>query len=139
MQHRHLQFGPGFRVVLGDAHAQAAEMTLAPGQTEGGPDNRHPGADQWLDVVGGTGEAVVNGEHVALRQGTLLLIRRGDRHAIRNAGTEPLRTLNVYVPPPYTDEGEELPAGRAWGNFAHRRPDRPHVALRLLGADLYAR
>ena len=113
MQHRHHQFGPGFRVVLGDAHAQAAEMTLAPGQTEGGPHNRHPGADQWLYVVGGTGKAVVNGEHVALRQGTLLFIQRGERHAIRNTGLEPLRTLNLYVPPAYTDEGEELPAGRA--------------------------
>ena len=113
LQHRHLQFGLGRRVVLGDAHAQAAEMTLAPGQTEGGPDNRHTGADQWLYVVGGTGEAVVNGEPVALRQGTLLLIQRGDRHAIRNTGTEPLRTLNLYVPPAYNDEGEGLPAGRA--------------------------
>jgi mannose-6-phosphate isomerase-like protein (cupin superfamily) len=100
-------------VVLGDAHAQAAEMTLAPGQTEGGPDNRHPGADQWLSVVGGTGEAVANGEPVALRPGTPLLIQRGVRHAIRNTGTGPLRTLNVYVPPAYTDEGEEPPAGRA--------------------------
>jgi mannose-6-phosphate isomerase-like protein (cupin superfamily) len=113
MHYRHLQFGLGFRVVLGDAHAQAAEMTLALGVTEGGPDNRHRGADQWLDVVGGTGEAVVNGEPVALRAGTLLLIQRGDKHALRNTGTGPLRTLNVYVPPAYTDEGQELPAGRA--------------------------
>ena len=100
-------------VVFGDVRAQAAEMTLAPGRTEGGPDNRHRGADQWLYVVGGTGEAVVNGETVAPRAGTLLLIQRGERHAIRNTGPEPLRTLNVYVPPAYTDEGEELPAGRA--------------------------
>ena len=113
MHYRHLQFGPGFRVVPGDAHAQAAEMTLAPGQTEGGPDNRHPGGDQWLYVVGGTGEAVVNGEPVALRQGTLLLIQRGDRHAIRNTGPEPLRTLNVYVLPAYTNAREEMLAGRA--------------------------
>jgi hypothetical protein len=69
MQHRHHQFGPGFRVVLGDAHAQAAEMTLAPGQTEGGPDNRHRGADQWLYVVGGTGEAVVNAAGACRRCG----------------------------------------------------------------------
>jgi mannose-6-phosphate isomerase-like protein (cupin superfamily) len=113
MHYRHLQFGLGFRVVLGDAHAQAAEMTLALGVTEGGPDNRHPGADQWLDVVGGSGEAAVNGEPVGLRAGALLLIQRGDTHAIRNSGTEPLRTLNVYVPPAYTDPGEELTAGRA--------------------------
>jgi hypothetical protein len=25
----------------------------------------------------------------------------------------PLKTLNVYVPPAYTDEGEDLSAGRA--------------------------
>ena len=112
MHYRHLQFGLGFCVLLGDGHAQAAEMTLAPGQTEGGPDNRHRGADQWLDVVGGTGEAVVNGEPVALRAGTLLLIQRGETHEIRNTGTGPLRTLNVYVPPAYTAEGDELPAGR---------------------------
>jgi hypothetical protein len=37
IQHKHLQFGHGFRVVLGDGHSQAAQMTLAPGETEGGP------------------------------------------------------------------------------------------------------
>jgi mannose-6-phosphate isomerase-like protein (cupin superfamily) len=113
MQHKHLPFGHGFRVVLGDEHSQAAQMTLGPGETEGGPDNRHRGADQWLYVVSGTGMAVVNGECVALREGTLVLIRRGDAHEIRNTGEGPLRTLNVYVPPAYTDAGEELPAGRA--------------------------
>ena len=113
MQHKHLQFGHGFRVVLGDRHSQAAQMTLGPGEVEGGPDNRHQGADQWLYVVRGTGVAVVNGERVALREGTLVLIRRGDRHEVRNTGRGPLRTLNVYVPPAYSAEGEELPSGRA--------------------------
>jgi mannose-6-phosphate isomerase-like protein (cupin superfamily) len=64
-------------------------------------------------VVNGTGAAVVNGERIELRSGTLLLIQRGDAHEIRNTGEEPLRTLNVYVPPAYTKEGEELPAARA--------------------------
>ncbi len=113
MQHKHLQLGHGFRVVLGDKRSQAAQMTLAPGETEGGPDNRHRGADQWLYVVAGTGLAVVNGARVELREGTLVLIQRGDRHEIRNTGNGPLKTLNVYVPPAYTDEGEELPAGKA--------------------------
>ena len=112
MQHKHLQFGHGFRVVLGDEHSQAAQMTLAAGASEGGPENRHKGADQWLFVVSGAGEAVVNGERVELRQGTLLLIQRGDRHEIRNTGRGPLRTLNVYVPPAYTRDGDELPRGR---------------------------
>src|SRR4051812_47446648 len=112
MQHKHLRFGRGFHVVLGDKHSQAAQMTLAPGDTEGGPDNRHRGADQWLFVVGGEGAAIVEGERVELREGTLVLIRRGEKHEIRNTGREPLRTLNIYVPPAYTPEGDERPAGR---------------------------
>ena len=113
MQHKHLQFGEGFRVVLGDEHSQAAQMTLAPGATEGGPDNRHRGADQWLFVVRGTGQAIVQGECVPLRAGTLLLIGRGETHEIRNSGRGNLVTLNVYVPPAYTRGGNELPRGRA--------------------------
>jgi mannose-6-phosphate isomerase-like protein (cupin superfamily) len=112
MQHQHLRFGHGFRIALGDEYSQAAQMTLGPGETEGGPANRHRGADQWLFVVNGDGVAVVEGERVELRVGTLLLIQRGETHEIRNTGTEPLRTLNVYVPPAYTAEGDELPAGR---------------------------
>jgi mannose-6-phosphate isomerase-like protein (cupin superfamily) len=112
MQHKYLRFGGGFKVVLGDEHSQAAQMTLAPGENEGGPDNRHKGADQWLFVVGGEGEAIVEGERVDLRQGTLVLIRRGETHEVRNTGKEPLKTLNVYVPPAYTADGDESPAGK---------------------------
>jgi len=112
MQHKHLQFGHGFKVVLGDEHSQGAQMTLAPGDTEGGPDNRHKAADQWLFAVGGEGLAIVEGERVELREGTLVLIRRGEKHEIRNTGKEPLKTLNFYVPPAYTSEGDELPPGR---------------------------
>jgi mannose-6-phosphate isomerase-like protein (cupin superfamily) len=113
MQHKHLQFGTGFRVVLGDKHSQFAQMTLAPGETEGDAENRHRGADQWLYVVSGTGLAIVEGERVELREGTLILIERGDRHEIRNTGSKPLQTVNCYLPPAYTDDGNELPAGRA--------------------------
>ena len=113
MQHQHLRFGQGFRIVLGDDRSQAAQMTLGPGDTEGGPDNRHRGADQWLFVVSGEGVAVVEGKRVELREGTLIFIQRGEVHEIRNTGSEPLRTLNVYVPPAYTIEGDELPASRS--------------------------
>ncbi len=113
MQHQHLTFGSGFRIVLGDEHSQAAEMTLAPGRTEGGPDNRHRGADQWLFVVKSEGEAVVANERVDLRAGTLLHIQRGEPREIRNTGREPLRTMNIYVPPAYSRQGEELPAGKS--------------------------
>jgi mannose-6-phosphate isomerase-like protein (cupin superfamily) len=88
-------------------------MTLGPGSIEGGPDHCHRGADQWLFVVSGDGMAVVEGEHVELREGTLVLIQRGETHEIRNTGREPLRTLNFYVPPAYTAGGNELPSGKS--------------------------
>jgi mannose-6-phosphate isomerase-like protein (cupin superfamily) len=87
-------------------------MTLGPGEKEGGPDNRHRGADQWLFVEAGTGLAIVNEARTKLRAGSLVLIERGDRHEVRNTGRTALKTLNVYVPPAYTPAGEELPRGR---------------------------
>jgi mannose-6-phosphate isomerase-like protein (cupin superfamily) len=112
MKRTSLRFGKRFRVALGNRRSQAATMTLAPGDTEGGPDNKHKGADQWLFVTSGTGTAAVNGRRVPLKKGSLVLIERGDRHEIRNTGRTPLVTLNVYVPPAYTTQGDELPAGR---------------------------
>lgn len=112
MQHKGLRFGEGFRVAFGNGRAQAAEMVIVPGDAEGGPANRHAGADQWLFVVSGSGAARINGERIALKKGVLLLIERGDRHEIRATGRAPLRTLNLYVPPAYRKDGKPLPRGK---------------------------
>lgn len=112
MKRKTLRFGKGFRVSIGNRRAQGAEMVITPGDCEGGPDNRHRGADQWLFVVAGRGAATVNGRRVPLREGTLLLIEKGDTHEIRNSGRTALKTLSIYVPPAYTKSGDELPRGR---------------------------
>jgi hypothetical protein len=91
LRQKTLRFGPGFRVMPGNRGSQAAEM-VPPGGAEGGSDNRHRGADQWLFVVEGRGEAVVNGK--------------------RRTGRALLRTLNCYVPPAYRRDGDPLPRGR---------------------------
>lgn len=109
---KHLRFGSGFRVALTNKRAQAATMVIAPGGSEGGPDNRHRGADQWLYVLSGKGVAVLGGRRHAIRAGSLVLIERGTTHEIRNTGRTPLKTLNVYVPPAYRAAGNELPRGR---------------------------
>jgi len=88
-------------------------MVLEPGESEGGPDNRHRGADQWLYVESGSGAAITGRKRHRLRPGTLLLIERGTTHAIRNTGRTPLKMLNIYVPPAYTRAGDELPRGRS--------------------------
>src|SRR5437762_3322685 len=112
MNIRTLRFGEGFHVAFGNRHAQAATMVLGPGDCEGGPDNRHRGADQWLCVVSGRGTAIVSGRRRPLRRGSLLLIERGNTHEIRNTGRTELRTLNLYVPPAYRSDGAELPRGK---------------------------
>jgi mannose-6-phosphate isomerase-like protein (cupin superfamily) len=112
MTHKRLRFGGGFSVGLTNRSAQAATMVLAPGECEGGPDNRHRGSDQWLFVVSGRGMAVISGKRQQLRAGTLLLIERRTSHEIRNTGRTPLKTLNLYVPPAYTRKGDPLPRGK---------------------------
>jgi mannose-6-phosphate isomerase-like protein (cupin superfamily) len=112
MKRKHLRFGKGFRVALGNARSQAAEMVIEPGGSEGGGSNRHRGADQWLFVVAGRGTARVNRKRYALRAGSLLLIEQGDEHTIVNDGKTLLRTLNFYVPPAYAKNGDELPRGK---------------------------
>ena len=90
-----------FHVVAGTARSQAASMVLNPGQSTGGDENVHASADQWLYVIAGRGEATVERRAVGLQAGDLLLIEAGERHEIRNSGTEPLVTVNVYAPPEY--------------------------------------
>jgi mannose-6-phosphate isomerase-like protein (cupin superfamily) len=112
MKRKNLRFGRGFRVAIGNARSQAAEMVLKPGKAEGDAHNRHRGADQWLYVVSGTGVAKVNKRRYALKAGSLLLIEHGDEHEICNNGRGLLKTLNFYVPPAYDREGGELPPGK---------------------------
>ena len=82
MQRKNLRFPAGFRVGLGNRRSQSATLVIRPGKSEGGPDNRHRGADQWLYVAAGEGEARIDGRRYALRPGTLLLIEKGDRHGV---------------------------------------------------------
>jgi mannose-6-phosphate isomerase-like protein (cupin superfamily) len=112
MQKKALRFGVGFKVELGNARVQAARMVIKPGDSEGGPQNRHRGADQWLYVVAGRGLAKIDGRGVKLKEGTLILIEHGEKREIRNTGTAALKTLNFCLPPAYTATGNELPAAK---------------------------
>ena len=112
MKLKRLKFTKGFRVIPGNRNAQAAEMVIPPGESEGDPRNRHRGADQWLYVVDGRGEALVKNRRYKLAARTLLFIEHGERHEIRNTGRTLLRTLNFYAPPAYTKKGDELPRGK---------------------------
>ena len=117
MRNRQLQFGEGFRTVFDVRQVQAAEMVIAPGGHEGGPDNRHRGADQWLFVVDGHGAAQVEDaggrrRRIELEPGTLLVIEHGERHEVDNTSDVPLKTLNFYYPPAFDAKGEPIGPGK---------------------------
>lgn len=101
MKRTHLDFEGFFDVRATAEDAQAAQMTLSPGQSTGGPDNRHADSDQWCYVVSGSGWAVVDGERVAVAAGDLLVIEAGETHEIGADDDATLETLNLYVPPIY--------------------------------------
>ncbi|WP_123537081.1 cupin domain-containing protein [Halosimplex salinum] len=101
MKRTTLDFSGFFDVRLTTDDAQAAQMTLSPGQSTGGPDNFHAESDQWLYVVSGSGRATVDGDDVRLSEGDLVVVESGETHEIENDGDEPLETLNLYVPPDY--------------------------------------
>ncbi len=89
----------GFDLVATTARSQGATLVLEPGQRTGGPDYATPTSDQWLTVLAGEGEAVVDGRHVPLHPGLVLLIEAGERHEVSNTGPERLVTWNVYALP----------------------------------------
>ena len=96
-----------FRVLAASDSAQAAVMVLKPGESTGDKKNEHPRAEQWLYVVSGGGRARVGKRSVQLKEGSLLLVEQNEEHQVENTGRKkPLVTLNFYVPPAYTPDGD---------------------------------
>ena len=96
-----VDFRSRWKVFEGTRRSQAAQMVIPPGESEGGPGNRHARSDQWLFVLEGRGVAVHGKKRMRLQRGVLLLIEKGETHEIRNTGVVPLRTLNFYAAPAY--------------------------------------
>lgn len=101
-----------FEVIAMTRQAQAAMMTLAPGgKSDEELTNEHPQSEQWLYVIDGVGKAIVvpragARRNVQLTTGSLIAIEKGERHQIFNTGKSPLRTINFYIPPAYSSNGE---------------------------------
>lgn len=91
----------GFNILHTTDKAQVAQMTLALGNSTGGPHNKHEKSDQFLYVIGGKGAAVVDGAHVKLSRYDMIHIEPGENHEIINTSDEPLHTLNIYTPSEY--------------------------------------
>lgn len=101
MQRTQVSSDRWFDALVENNSAQAAVMTLAPGDATGGPNNAHENSDQWLYVRFGEGRATVDGESIDLAADDLLVIEAGETHEIEATDAGPLETLNLYVPPEY--------------------------------------
>lgn len=97
-----------FEVVLESGAVQGAMMVLPPGgKSDEEVANEHPGAEQWMYVVEGTGRVRGRGGRgVKVGPGSLVLIERREAHQVENVGTGRLVTVNFYCPPAYTQGGE---------------------------------
>lgn len=59
--------------------------------------------DQFFRVEEGTGEAILDGVHTAIKAGFAVLVPAGANHNIVNTGTVPLKLYTLYPPPNHRD------------------------------------
>ena len=59
--------------------------------------------DQFFRVEEGTGEAILDGVHTAIKAGFAVLVPAGANHNIVNTGSVPLKLYTLYAPPNHRD------------------------------------
>ena len=62
------------------------------------PPNQHRAADEVFVVLHGTGEATLGSASLQIKPGSVLLLRPGHSHAVRNTGSTRLYCLTTMVP-----------------------------------------
>ena len=73
--------------------------------------HQHPGNEELIYVVGGTGEAHVGGQVTPVAAGCIISLDRDEAHQFVNTGADELRLLWIYSP-----SGAEI-------RFADEEPD----------------
>ena len=85
------------RVLSTGPHAQLVVMSIPAGGEIG--EEVHPGVDQVLSIVDGSGEAVLDDVPAEVGGGDLVLVPAGAKHNLRNVGTGDLKLYTIYAPP----------------------------------------
>ena len=90
------------RVLFTGPNLQLVLMTLAPGEEIGR--ERHEGHDQFIRVEAGTGEVLLDGQTLPLKDGSSVVIPSGAEHNVVNTSKrEKLRLYTLYAPPEHKD------------------------------------
>ena len=106
------QVAPGMkRQFIVNEGTGATSLSVAPSEWQPGYGplpHRHPHEEVFL-FLEGTGEGEIDGERVALRPGTALIIPAGKTHSFRNTGSTPLRQIAIYASPDMDGPSEPSP------------------------------
>jgi mannose-6-phosphate isomerase-like protein (cupin superfamily) len=90
-----------FRQVLYTArNCQLVVMALLPEEEIGMEVHQ---LDQFFRVEAGSGEAIFDGVHTAIKAGFAVLVPAGAKHNIVNIGSVPLKLYTLYAPPNHQD------------------------------------
>lgn len=87
--------------VTGPAAATAGEYVEMDCAADPGMEtliHTHPRADESYQVLSGTLDVLFEGKWRSLRAGESFAVPRGEVHAFRNAGSEPVRFINRHSP-----------------------------------------
>src|SRR5450756_1028921 len=96
-RHHHQEFR---RVLYTAKNCQLVVMALKPKEEIGMEVHK---LDQFFRVEEGTGEAVLNGVHTAIKAGFAVLVPAGTKHNIINTGSVPMKLYTIYSPPNHRD------------------------------------
>jgi uncharacterized cupin superfamily protein len=77
------------------------------------PLHSHRDTEEFIFILEGEGEALVDGEVAAFREGDAVFFPANSRHMVRNTGTTRLRTCSIFGPAT-TSDSYKLYEGEGW-------------------------
>lgn len=92
-----------FRQVLFTTELSQLVLMAIPAGEEIGEET-HEGIDQVLAFVAGEGEAVIEGERIPVRAGSVVVVPSGTLHNFVAMGSSTLKLYTVYTPPEHPDK-----------------------------------
>ncbi|HEX8141218.1 MAG TPA: cupin domain-containing protein [Pyrinomonadaceae bacterium] len=91
-----------FRQVLFTTERSQLVLMAIPAGAEIG-EEAHEGIDQVLAFVAGEGEAVIEGESLPVRAGSVVVVPSGTRHNFVATGGSALKLYTIYTPPEHPE------------------------------------
>ncbi len=89
------------QVIYTGRHCQLVLMSIPAGEEIG--EEVHARTDQILVVVAGDGEAILDGQVQRADEHSVIFVKAGTRHNVKNTGHKDLKLFTIYSPPEHAD------------------------------------